>query len=224
MLAPADDAAIAAGRQAWARLRHRSATFDDWIAVAKAVAVGRSHCLRVAQTDRPVGTKYNRQMGAWLTANGLAGITAQERHRALQCLDSLPAIQAWRASLPDEACRKLNHPARVLRHFRTAAKPFCEDPSCRHAPTREHSIFPPRCKEGARRRIIRTLEVYGPDPHRLAEAALAGALPHPADIEELLAFQAPRPRGQPSKENKPRTPAMVVLDASPPRAHKHAAA
>jgi hypothetical protein len=47
-----DEATVAAGVAAWARLRRSpSTTFSDWIAVAKALHVGRAHCLRVAQTQ-----------------------------------------------------------------------------------------------------------------------------------------------------------------------------
>src|SRR5262249_35665786 len=150
--------------------------------VARALAIGRTRALTAANTNRAVGSAYNRAMGAWLQANGLADVNAQERYRALQVLDNLKAIEVWRAGLPDAVCRKLNHPSRVLRRFTATTKGFTDDTACRHAPSREWAIFPPAVKERARRRIMKVLELYGPDACKLAEAALAGALPHVQDV------------------------------------------
>src|SRR5262249_56030571 len=77
---------IAAARAAWSRLR-RGASFDDWVAVARALAIGREQCMALAKTNKPVGTTYNAAMGAWLKQHELDGINGQERYRALWMLD-----------------------------------------------------------------------------------------------------------------------------------------
>jgi hypothetical protein len=46
---------IAAARETWARLcRRGQTTFDDWIAVGKAIVIGRAECLRAAECNRPL--------------------------------------------------------------------------------------------------------------------------------------------------------------------------
>jgi hypothetical protein len=110
---------VAAGRAAWARPRDRDrATWSDWLDVARALAVGRVETMKAANTHSPVGSTYNRLMGAWLKQHGFADINNQERYRALRCLENLDAIEAWRAGLADAERRKLNHPNAIWQHWR----------------------------------------------------------------------------------------------------------
>jgi hypothetical protein len=48
------------------------ATWDDWLAVGRAIAIGRTEALRIAKTNKPLGSVYNKAMRAWLHDNGLA--------------------------------------------------------------------------------------------------------------------------------------------------------
>jgi hypothetical protein len=117
------DAAVAAGRAAWARIReHGRKSFDDWITVAKALAIGRSVALQAADTNRPVGSRFNRTMGAWLRQAGLDGINNQERYRALLVLENISAISAWRDGLDETQRRRLNHPGAIWAHWQRALK------------------------------------------------------------------------------------------------------
>jgi hypothetical protein len=55
---------VAAGRAAWERIRgHDRKSWEDWVQVARALAVGRAETMKAANTNRPVGTTYNRLMG-----------------------------------------------------------------------------------------------------------------------------------------------------------------
>jgi hypothetical protein len=115
------DAAIEAGREAWQRLREAPrATWTDWLMVARALIIGRTEALELANTNRPVGTRYNAAMGRWLRETGLADVSAQERYRLLLVLENLPAIEAWRAGLDDAQRRRLNHPGAVWHGWRRA--------------------------------------------------------------------------------------------------------
>jgi hypothetical protein len=129
----ADGATIEAGAKAWARLsRSQRTSWADWIAVARALAIGKASAMKIAQTNRAVGTKYNRIMGQWLRERGFDGINNQERYRALLCLENLPAIEAWRSTLSDELRGRYNHPncvwykwhAMAARAVPTAAPPL----------------------------------------------------------------------------------------------------
>jgi hypothetical protein len=116
-----DSDTIAAARDAWARIERSSATtFDDWIAVAKALAVGRAHAMAMAKTNKPYGRRFVGVISGWLREHGLDRVSGQERYRALWVHDRLAEIQAWRATLPEEKRRRLNHPSATWAHFRRA--------------------------------------------------------------------------------------------------------
>ena len=85
---------IAAAQAAWTRLRANDrATFDDWIMVGRALVIGRAEAMKLAKTNKPLGSRYNRCMGRWLRQNGLDGISAQERYRVVAVIENLPAIE-----------------------------------------------------------------------------------------------------------------------------------
>jgi hypothetical protein len=104
MTAAADD--IAAGRAAWQRLcRHERTSWNDRLAMGRVLAIGRAATMKIASTNRAVGTKDNRRWGNGLRENGLADVAAQERYRAMLVLENLAAIETWRDGL-DEARRR----------------------------------------------------------------------------------------------------------------------
>jgi hypothetical protein len=72
--------------------------------------------MKAANTNRPVGTTYNRLTG--LKQHGFDGINNQERYRALRCFENLDAIEAWRATLDDASRRRLNHVGAIWTHWR----------------------------------------------------------------------------------------------------------
>jgi hypothetical protein len=92
------------------------------MAVAEALAIGRTETLQTAKRNRPVGTTYVRLMSQWLKQHGLHGISTQERYRALLCHENLAAISAWRDDLDETQRRGLNHPGTAWHAFRRATK------------------------------------------------------------------------------------------------------
>ena len=129
----ADDA-VAIGIAAWARLRdHERATWADWLDVARALAIGRTAALKIADTNRPLGTRYNMAMGVWLRENGLDGVVAQERYRLLLILQNIEAIEIWRADLDEAQRRGLSHPNSVWANWRRhTADSARSTPAVRH--------------------------------------------------------------------------------------------
>ncbi|WP_334406062.1 hypothetical protein [Bradyrhizobium sp. AZCC 2289] len=78
--------------------------------------------MQIAKTNKPVGTRYDRAIGAWLAESKLDGITNQERYRALLCLENLGTVEAWRADLNDAQRRQPNHPNAVWFAWRRSMK------------------------------------------------------------------------------------------------------
>jgi hypothetical protein len=214
MLAPAtsDADVVTAGQAAWRRLRGHT-SWADWKAVSTALALGRDCALRVAGANRPYGRRYVTAFADWLKQHQFDAINKSVRGVAIKIADRLPDIEAWRAQLPETLRLRLCHPDSVWRGFQKARRGFGTDAECKHPPSRHFVLWPPHHKERARRKLVRALEIYGPDPVRLVEATLTGAIPHPEDLEELLAFQQPRPRGRVPITLRPPSPSAVLAQA-----------
>lgn len=183
-----EDTTISDAQAAWSRLRH-CASFADWLAVGRALVIGRQHAMLVAKTNRAIGTTYNRAMGAWLAANGLDGISGQERHRVLLVIENLPAIEAWRATLHETQCRRLNHPNSVWWKWKTSQRSGS-------AVRRKHVAGKNGLSHGAAvhwpqimlaRAAEAIAECRSNDCIVMASAALRAAVRGANDIDELLA-------------------------------------
>jgi hypothetical protein len=121
---------IEAGKQAWARLQDCE-TWEDWKLVGGAITAGREHAMRAAQTNKPEGSHYNKEFGAWLRVRGFADLEATTRKRLLQCMENIAAIETWRETLEVGKRLKWNHPATVLSAWKratTESKPKPEKP------------------------------------------------------------------------------------------------
>jgi hypothetical protein len=180
---------VAEGRLAWQRIReHGRRNFDDWICVARALAIGRTAALKAAKTNKCVGSRYNREMGIWLTDRGLDGVVAQERYRALLVLEHLDAISAFRAGLDEAQRRRLNHPNSVWfawkRSIRTGPprREHAKKSSAQHRPGRP--VFWPQ--DFIRRGAEALRKCRSPDLYAQVRAVLEGAVPTAGDIAALL--------------------------------------
>jgi hypothetical protein len=194
------DDQIAEGREAWGRLRERDrATWSDWLAVGEALILGRTSAMQTAKTNKPLGSKYNRLVGAWLRANGFDGITNQERYRAILCAEHKTEIEAWRATLDEAKRRKLSHPGAVWSHWRHN-QPGGERPqrpqrlyvaAVHGRPQKGRPIFWPG--ETIRRAAAALRESSSRDLFILAHVALQAAIRSEDDIVELINVPACAP-------------------------------
>jgi hypothetical protein len=204
MTTASDQAAVAAGRAAWGRLRARErTTWDDWLAVGRALVIGREIAMALAKTNRPVGATYNRAMGEWLRQNGFDSIVAQERYRLLLIVENLPAIETWRGGLDDAKRRRLNHPNAVWHTWRrgtqqqapNTARHVVQTSRAHHHTAYGRAIYWPG--QMLERAATAIRECRSVDCIVLAKAALQAAIRGEEDLRELLA--APRPERAPAQ-------------------------
>jgi hypothetical protein len=212
---------IADGKAAWQRIKSNARkSWSDWVLIARALEVGRSEVLKIATASKPVGSRYNFQMGAWLRQHDLADIPAQARYRAGMCLRHLPAIEAWRESLPDAHRRRFNHPNAVWNNWQNSMK-IKPDVSAAVATSREdvvqrvaaaasaarHGVRPVYWSQSCMKRAHQAmLDSRSSDLLTLARVALQAAIRTEADLLALLDDRPPpafRPKGSAKAELHP---------------------
>lgn len=189
------EAALLDGRAAWARLRGERKSWRDWVRVARALAIGRTAVMEAVKTNRPVGSKYNSAMRAWLRDNGLDGISTQERYRALLVLENLAAIEAWRDALPEATARRLNHPGAVWHAWRRSGSKQSKPVATEHPLAPSIAAAAERSRRGKAvywsqdalaRAHVAMLRSRSTDLLVLARLALQGAIRDEADLLKLL--------------------------------------
>jgi hypothetical protein len=158
---------IRRGQEAWKRHKD-DATWSDWLAIGQALAIGRQDAMAAAGTNAPSGKGYNIAFGEWLARHHFDDIDKGDRSRLLDVMSNLPAIEAWRARLPQTDRLRLNHPNSVLRKWKadTVVKPPKEP-----KPTLRDSVANLSEENAAKDRRIADLEV------RLQEAGAARQAP-----------------------------------------------
>jgi hypothetical protein len=113
------DTCIKRGQEAWKR--HKGdATWLDWLAIGEALSIGRQEAMANADTNRPIGSRYNAAFGEWLARHHFDDIDKGDRSRLFDVMDNLPAIEGWRATLTQTERLRLNHPNSVLRKWKAA--------------------------------------------------------------------------------------------------------
>jgi hypothetical protein len=112
------------GQEAMARKRR---AWDDWLAIATALQVGRTDIMRELHTNEPHGRRFEKAMGEWLLAHGFKEINKGTRSRLLECLKHKAEIQAWHSRLTNAERFAFNHPDTVLRKWKAAT--LVPDPS-----------------------------------------------------------------------------------------------
>jgi hypothetical protein len=144
--------------------------------------------------QRSDGNAYNKFFGEWLTETGLSGIDNQHRYRALLCLENLPAIEAWRATLSEKDRDRLNHPGAVWTHWKqSSAEPALPRRQAVARASRGNGnggrpvYF---SQDQIRRAVLAIGESFSRDIFTLARLALEAAIRSEDDVDELLG--APR--------------------------------
>ena len=219
MSAISDD--VEAGRAAWARLRGRQRkNWADWLAVGAALVVGRASAMKLAQTNKPFGSKYNSAMGQWLRTHGFDEISTQERYRAILCAENRVAIEAWRSNLDDGTQRRFNHPGAVWHAWRRSHLPVLRElgPEHRLGGGRQRPEPRPANAKGyprvlfwpgemIRRAAIAMIEARSTDYFVMAKLALEAAVRDQDDIAELLDSK-PQSASKAARQTRSMTPSI----------------
>jgi N6-adenosine-specific RNA methylase IME4 len=105
-----------AGAAAWCRLK-KNRTWQDWVAVGRAVVVIRGSAMKAAKTDRPFGPVYNHHFARLLKRYKMDDMDTGDRARLYTVMSKLKEIEKFRATLSESDRLRLNHPNALLRHY-----------------------------------------------------------------------------------------------------------
>ena len=120
---------IKSGRNALEAIE-KAETFAAWLAIGKALAVGKAFALRTTGANAAWGRNYSHAFGEWMKEHGFASLPKSTRSHAIELAEHEAAITAWRDSLPDRQRRRLVHPLSVTRRWRAAtASPEARSPA-----------------------------------------------------------------------------------------------
>src|SRR5437879_13243537 len=90
--------------------------------IGEAHVLGRALAMQAAETNKPVGARYNKAMSAWLAEHGFDSMDKSDRSRLMECMDNREAIEPWRNTLTATERLQCNHPRVVLRKWKAATK------------------------------------------------------------------------------------------------------
>lgn len=121
-----DDAEAAVIEQGLDALRAVKQTFDRWMEVARALAIGRRHAMAEAQTDDTDDRGYRKAFGRWLAAHPPFDdprvLSPMTRSWLLRCYDHEAEIVAWRKDKPLELTR-YNYPEQAYKRWARVCRP-----------------------------------------------------------------------------------------------------
>ena len=73
---------IKQGQESWQRHIHKGdATWNDWMAIGAALLIGRQDAMAAAETEQPIGSRYNSEFGSWLARHHFDNIDKGDRSR-----------------------------------------------------------------------------------------------------------------------------------------------
>jgi hypothetical protein len=114
-----EEQTISRGEEAIDAIRQ---TFDRWMEIAAALNIARREAQQ--QVDAIKGRGYNEAFSIWFDQHPkFKAIKTSTRHWLLKCYDNLEAIQAWRATLKQEALMRNNYPETVYYKWQLTLSP-----------------------------------------------------------------------------------------------------
>jgi hypothetical protein len=110
---------IRRGLDAWAEI-NKAESFEGWLAIGAALAVGKAHALKVTGANAAWGRNYSREFSLWVRQHDFDKMPAATRSVAVELHEHAEAITAWRNTLPERQRKRLIHPLSVTRRWRAS--------------------------------------------------------------------------------------------------------
>jgi len=108
---------------AWQRVKKaQTRMWGDWMIIGEGLLEGRRWAMQMAGTNRPEGKGYVTAFGEWIKRYKVDDMDKSDRAKLLQLMEERPAVEEWRAGLPDYERRSLNHPVIVWRKWTAATR------------------------------------------------------------------------------------------------------
>ncbi len=112
---------IRLGIDAWHAIG-KAESFEAWKHIGAALAIGKSYALKVTGANAPWGQNYSREFSDWIKQHGFDKMAKSVRSVAIALHENAPAIEAWRATLPEKQRKLLVHPLSNVRRWRKATQ------------------------------------------------------------------------------------------------------
>ena len=120
------------GKAAWGRLKQGGGTWEDWKAVGHALLRSRnSSALRAPQARRRSRVWASVQQ---LVFDNRLNLSPTDRAMLFKVMEILPAVEAWRETLPPMRRLRMNHPSTVLKNYMKAIE-IKPAPECVRSPS-----------------------------------------------------------------------------------------
>jgi hypothetical protein len=151
----------------------RGQTWLDWRKVAELFAHGRKVAMLNGHANKPEGKGYNLCFAAWLDAHPkLRAVDKATRNHAMQCMDQIDAIEAWRATLAENQRQTINHPTTVLRRFKAADRETAGGDAAPKKQSEKEALREANATlEGEVTKLKRTIEQSGENLFSLSDSA-----------------------------------------------------
>jgi hypothetical protein len=109
--------------QAWSRVKKAQARmWGEWMTIGEGLLAGRHWAMRQAGTNEPKGKGYVIAFAEWLKRFKVDDMDKSDRAKLLQIMEERPAIEEWRATLPNQERMRLNNPTIFWRKWTAATR------------------------------------------------------------------------------------------------------
>jgi hypothetical protein len=108
---------------AWGRVKKaQRRMWGEWMTIGEGLLAGRQWAMRQAGTNKPEGKGFVMNFSEWLKRFKVDDMDKSDRAKLLQLMEERPAVEEWRAGLPDQDRMRLNNPTIVWRKWTAATR------------------------------------------------------------------------------------------------------
>jgi len=115
----AEHRTIKAGAECWQAIG-KAESFEAWVKIGKALQIGRDYSLKTTGANSVMGQVYAKCFSAWIAKHGFERMVPSVRSSALDLVEHLADIEAFRLTLSEKRRRQLKHPLSNVAAWRKA--------------------------------------------------------------------------------------------------------